>query len=164
MNYIKRITHWCSLVIYLLIILYAVLCLPAIVGYKPLVVLSGSMEPTFKTGSVIYYKNVEKEDLKNGDIVTYVLRNNFVSHRIVKINNNMMITKGDANEENDPIEINMDRIVGRDLNFSVPILGYYVQFINSHLVLTTVLSIIILLSEFLFTNTEIFDIDFKRKE
>ena len=103
MEIIKKIIHFLSNIIYILITLYVIICLPMLFNYKPLVVLSGSMEPTLPTGSVIYYHPVEESDLKVGDIVTFKLKDNktLVSHRITSINNGIIQTKGDANNSVD---------------------------------------------------------------
>ncbi|MBR1386457.1 MAG: signal peptidase I [Bacilli bacterium] len=164
MKILKKAIHYISIILYLLICIYAIVCLPMLFGYKPLVVLSGSMEPTFKAGSIIYYKEVNSyNDLKKGDIITYRYKNNYVSHRIVDMNNNLFETKGDANKVSDPINISFDRVIGKDSNISIPYLGYYIELINNHIILSIVFSIIILVSEFLFTDNVIFDIN-KRKE
>ncbi len=55
MKIFKTIVHSLSYVCYLFIIVYALVCLPYIFGYKPLVVLTGSMEPTFTISRVTYY-------------------------------------------------------------------------------------------------------------
>ena len=68
-NIIKKIVHILSYIAYILIGLYGIVCVPMIMGYKPVVVLSGSMEPTYHVGSVIYYHQVNKEDLKEQDVI-----------------------------------------------------------------------------------------------
>jgi len=99
MEFIKKVIHVSAIISYLFILLYLVVCIPLIFGRHPIVVLSGSMEETYKVGSVIYYKKVLKEDLKVGDVITYKDYNNdIVSHRIVSINNDFIKTKGDAND------------------------------------------------------------------
>ena len=80
---IKSIIHFLSYICYILIGLYVLVLIPQIFGYHPLVVLSGSMSPNLKVGSIVYYHKVEENDLKIGDIITYKLDDKFVSHRIV---------------------------------------------------------------------------------
>ena len=72
MAIVKRFVHVIAQIIYVLIVIYALVCAPMIFGYKPLVVLSGSMEPSFSTGSVVYYTKVSTSDLKAGDIITFL--------------------------------------------------------------------------------------------
>lgn len=160
---LKKIVHILANICYTFIGIYALICLPMVIGYKPLVVLSGSMEPSIKTGSIIYYSKVQEKDLKVGDIITFKTetKKEYVSHRINSIEDGKYETKGDANEVADPIKITYDQIVGKDLNISIPFLGYYVKFANEHVYLIIVVAII-LISEYLLSNT--LDIDKKKGE
>ncbi len=159
---VKKIVHIFSLIIYVLISIYVVICIPVIFGYKPLVVLSGSMEPKLKEGGIIYYKKTDIDKLKVGDIITFKINGNtIVSHRIEKINENTFVTKGDANNTVDREEVPFDDYLGKDTNFCIPILGYYIKFINSNL-LIIIPVIIILISEFFLSNKNN-DIDDKER-
>ena len=42
-----------------------------VVGIRTYAVVSGSMEPTYPTGSLLYVKSVDAEDLKVGDAITF---------------------------------------------------------------------------------------------
>ena len=155
---VKKVVHIISYIIYILIGIYALLCAPMLFGYKPLVVLSGSMEPTYKVGSVLYYKQVDIKELKVGDPITFKLdEGSIVSHRITKINANGVITKGDANNTVDPKEVKFTNILGRDAKLSIPFVGFYVKFINDHLFISIPI-IAILILEFFLSNKN-FDID-----
>lgn len=157
---IKKIVHWLALITYVLIGIYALVCIPMIFKHYPLVVLSGSMEPTFKTGSIIYYTKVSKEELKENDVITFKIEGDkFVSHRIVSINDDLIETKGDANNSSDPNKIRFEDIEGKDASINIPYVGYYIHFINSNVVIVIILAVIILVSEFLLSNTEAFDIN-----
>ena len=153
MEIIKKIIHFLSNIIYILITLYVIICLPMLFNYKPLVVLSGSMEPTLPTGSVIYYHPVEESDLKVGDIVTFKLKDNktLVSHRITSINNGNIQTKGDANNSVDSLDLTYSSIMGVDSNIYIPYVGYFIQFVNEHLYLVAIV-VTILVLEFLLSN------------
>ena len=73
-------------------------------------VLTGSMKPTLKPGNVIV---VEKTDsFKVKDIVSYKKGDKIVTHRIIKIEGDKVITKGDANNVADPA-INKKDIIGK---------------------------------------------------
>ena len=56
MGTIKKVVHILSNIAYVAVLIYLLVSLPIFIGYKPLVVLSGSMEPTYKVGSIIYYE------------------------------------------------------------------------------------------------------------
>ena len=74
-------------------------------GASPLIVVTGSMEPTIHIKEFIIIKEMEKYHVN--DIVTYKNQeNNFVTHRIVEINGENIITRGDNNTINDePIKL-----------------------------------------------------------
>ena len=58
-----------------------------IVGFTPYAVLSGSMEPAFHVGSLIYVKSVDPEDIKVGDAITFRLsgEDTAATHRVIEI-------------------------------------------------------------------------------
>lgn len=62
-------------------------------------VASGSMEPTLNIGDVIISK--QTNDYEIDDIITYKIDNSYVTHRIIKIENEQIITQGDANQSED---------------------------------------------------------------
>ena len=70
-------------------------------GYVILEVVSGSMEPTIKVGDLIVI-NTKDQHYQENDIVTFYDTNGaFVTHRIVSIQDDKMITKGDNNNTSD---------------------------------------------------------------
>ena len=140
----------------------AIVCIPMIFGHHPVVVLSGSMKPTYKVGSVIYYKKVSQKELKVGDVITFNANNNkMVSHRIANIDNGFIETKGDANKVSDVNKIRYENVRGKVGKLSIPYVGYYIKTVNDNLTLVVIVTIIILVSEFLISNTEAFDINNK---
>lgn len=151
MNILKKIVHLLSSICYVLIIIYALVCIPYLFGYKPLVVLTGSMEPTFKVGSIIYYKHVNQNELKEGDIITFSMENYVVSHRINKIEDGLYETKGDANNTADAKRITYNDILGKDLNINIPYLGFYVKFFKDNMYILVIFALI-LLSDFILSN------------
>lgn len=118
--------------LYILISIYLIIFIPSIWGEKPLVVISGSMEPTLKVGGILYYKQEKIKDFKEGDILVYQLNDIIISHRIVKILDNSFITKGDNSETIDINEVSEYQILGRGTNWSIPYIGYYADFIYNH--------------------------------
>ena len=73
--------------------------MPMPFGYGAAVVLSGSMEPTFATGDLIVVK--AREDYSVDDIVVYQNGSMLVVHRIMEIDGETVITRGDANNVDD---------------------------------------------------------------
>jgi len=106
-----------------------------LIGWDVYVVLSGSMEPVYKTGAIIYVDDVDVSQLETGDVITYkVNADTMVTHRIVEVvqqdGQAMYRTKGDANEVEDGSLISQSQVVGSPV-FTIPYLGYLVQFIQS---------------------------------
>ena len=162
MGVIKKIVHLLAIISYALIIIYAIVCIPMIFGHHPVVVLSGSMQPTYKVGSVIYYKKVSEKELKEGDVITFNANNNkMVSHRIANIDKVLIETKGDANNVSDVNKIRYENVRGKVGKLSIPYVGYYIKMVNDNLTLVVIAAVIILVSEFLISNAEAFDINKK---
>lgn len=83
---------------------------PSFFGYYFYRVLSGSMEPSIEIGDYVLVK--EDDDLVVGDVITYKVDNNFITHRIVDITSDTIVTKGDNNNtSDDPILYN--QVVGK---------------------------------------------------
>ena len=107
-------------------------------GITPYTVLSGSMEPTYHVGSLIYVKKADPKDLKVGDPLTYVIEGGtVVTHRIVDIIENeedpsdiRFKTKGDNNNTEDGTPVNAKNVLGKPV-FTIPLLGYLAHFIQT---------------------------------
>lgn len=89
---------------------------PSFLGYKPLIVLSGSMEPVFYSGDLVLVHEVNQDTLREGDIVAFREGNSIVTHRIQAINvedeQRQYITKGDNNNTEDRITVTDEKIEG----------------------------------------------------
>ena len=108
-----------------------------IVGLTPYVVLSGSMEPTYHTGSLIYDKKVDPFALKEGDVITFMVsEDTLATHRIVGVvpdedepGTIRFRTKGDANDAEDGTLVHYKNVVGTPV-FTIPYLGYFSNWIT----------------------------------
>ena len=58
---------------------------PDFLGYKPFIVLSGSMEPSIMTGDMVFVKETDPDSLKVGDVIAYKSGSAVVTHRIVEV-------------------------------------------------------------------------------
>ncbi len=116
----------------ILIIIYLIIFIPVLWGKRPLVVISGSMEPILKVGGILYYEKINLDDFKKDDILVYQLNEHIVSHRIVNINEYGFETKGDNNNSNDSYIVDKNNVIGRGNNWSIPYIGYYADFIYNH--------------------------------
>lgn len=124
LNIIKKTLDYLAtfMIIIGLIIIILHLC-----NIKQYVVVSGSMEPKIKTGSVVFINHNYKYDkLKENDVIAFKLKSgSVVTHRIVKITKEGIVTKGDANKKEDGITTE-NNYVGK-LLFSIPYVGYIIK-------------------------------------
>lgn len=109
----------------LIIVVGGIFLLLYLIGIKPYVVLSGSMEPTIKTGSLCFINShVNYDSIKEKDIIAFKLNNGtLVTHRVVNINSNGIETKGDNNDALDGVITTQKNYVGKN-SFWIPYLGY----------------------------------------
>lgn len=134
---------------YILIIGILVVAAPMITGYKPVVVLTGSMEPTYPVGSIIYYKGASFEDIEDGDPITFSVgndKNAVVTHRVVEKDETTksFITKGDNNATPDTNPVPYSNVMGKVMDYHLPVVGYFVQYIKNFFVIGGVFIILIL--------------------
>jgi signal peptidase len=127
-----------TILVAFMVILALLLVGPRAAGMQVFVVLSGSMEPTYQTGSIIYVKDVDPMTLKEGDPVTFrAAEDTIVTHRIIEVipdednpNNQYFRTKGDANEVADGSLVDPAQVIGTP-KFSIPYLGFALTYIQS---------------------------------
>lgn len=99
-----------------------------VLGLKPQIVVSGSMEPTIPTGSLLMAKEVSAAEIEVGDIVTLDRPNNggLVTHRVTSVeqqHTNWEVTmRGDANAADDPFPYTV-RTAGK-IVATIPWVGY----------------------------------------
>ena len=96
---------------------------PSVFGFSVLRIQTGSMEPEYKTGSVIVAKKTDADDLKVGDVISFYSTNKDIAHkvnthRIVEVNRlqsgmKEFVTKGDANSEKDEDPVLSTRVIGK---------------------------------------------------
>jgi signal peptidase len=127
MKTIARIYEKLIWIITICVILAAVLVTaPKAVGIYPYIILSASMEPTIPTGSLVYV-NTKDTQVSEGDIVTFFLSNGTdeinVTHRVEKITEEGIVTKGDNNDVEDLNLLIPDRVIGK-YAFHIPGAGY----------------------------------------
>ena len=101
--------------------------------YKPVVILTGSMNPVLEKGDIVVYNKIEFNDIKVNDIIVYSLGEISVIHRVHKItyqdNKQVLITKGDNNNSIDVSPVSEDQVLGKVL-FKVKKIGYPTIWVN----------------------------------
>lgn len=91
--------------------------MPGVFGIKPAVVLSGSMEPSIRTGDLIFIHEADIGELKEGDVICYLSSGTAVTHRIVSVTDGedgspRFVTQGDANNTEDRLPVTADQVEG----------------------------------------------------
>jgi signal peptidase len=111
------------------------------------------MEPILKVGGLMYYKKINIDDFKTDDILVYRTKEHIVSHRVVKKLNSSFITKGDVNDIVDS-EVYNQNVLGRGTNFSIPLLGYFADFIYYHKYILIIIFGLIIIDQIIHKDKE----------
>jgi signal peptidase len=116
----------------------------SILGYRYYDILTGSMEPTYSVGDLIFVKVTGAENISVGDPITFnpgATDDSYLTHRVVeKIEDyqgtgvTCFRTKGDANESEDPFIIDESRVIGV-VKLHIPFFGYVVKFVQYHYIM-----------------------------
>ena len=130
----KKILDTITTTLVVLVVVFAVFLMGTrLMGYQVFNVVSGSMEPTYSVGDLLYVKEVDPDGIKVGDPITFVLNEDLVvaTHRVIEIDaeNRHFYTKGDANDTADAAPVHFNNVVGVP-QFSIPLLGYVSDYIQ----------------------------------
>lgn len=88
MKKLQKVWNVFTTALVVLVLLVAVLLVGVrLIGMKPLYVMSGSMEPAFHVGSLIFVQETAPADIKVGDPITYTINENgdYSTHRVIEI-------------------------------------------------------------------------------
>ncbi len=109
-----------------------------LIGLQIYAVLSGSMEPTYHVGSLIYVKKVDDPTkIEEGTPITFMLSEDTIAtHRVVGVvpdeQDPSVVryrTKGDANDAEDGGLVHYKNVIGTPV-FTIPGLGYLANYIQ----------------------------------
>lgn len=137
-NVVIKVLKIVSTVLVAIVLLLAVLFVGVrIFGVDVYTVLSGSMEESYPTGSLIYVKDVNPADLRENDVITFRLGGSAIAtHRIIELvpdsRDPSVIrfrTKGDSNDTADGTLVEFDEVIGQPV-FMIPYLGYLAYLIQ----------------------------------
>lgn len=132
-NTLKKVWNFISTTVVVFVVIFAVLLIGVrLFGVQVYSVISGSMEPEYPVGSLIYVKEVDPSEIKVADVITYVLPSETPStHRVVRIDeeNQLFYTKGDANKTEDGAPVHFKNLIGTPV-FKIPYLGYVAYYIQ----------------------------------
>lgn len=134
MQTIKKVWGIVSWVLVCVVVLAAVFLMGSrLLGYRVFNIVSGSMEPVYHVGDLIYVQEVDPNTIQPGDVITFVLNEDLVvaTHRVVRIDaeKQRFYTKGDANETEDGGSVHFKNLIGVP-RFNIPGLGHVSDFIQ----------------------------------
>jgi signal peptidase I len=118
------------------IVLLAVMVAPRLTGLTLEPILSGSMEPTIRTGALIGIASTDPAQIEVGDIIGFHVAgmDTPVCHRVIELvqtdQGPGFKTKGDANSDADTWTVSPNDIIGK-VYFNISSLGYVAKFIKT---------------------------------
>lgn len=115
---------WIALILIVSLTAYIMICnmqgrAASVFGISIIKVVSGSMEPSIHDGDYIIIKKADSSELEAGDIICFYSTDDDIygmlnTHRIVKrLDDDSYVTKGDANNTEDPSAVTADNIIGK---------------------------------------------------
>lgn len=134
----KRIWNIMTGMLVAVVIVLAILLIGVrLVGIMPYTVLSGSMEPEYHVGSMIYVVSVDPTSLDVRDPVTFYLDSTTVAtHRVIEVIDDdknpgakYYRTQGDANDDPDSELLHSSKVIGKPI-FTIPYLGFLSNYIQ----------------------------------
>ncbi|WP_257350451.1 signal peptidase I SipW [Pseudalkalibacillus decolorationis] len=178
LKWVSNITSWVLIAVFVVMIFMVVSSKasggePNFYGYQLKSVLSGSMEPTFDTGSIIAVDpTIDKQKLKKGDIITFKENaETLITHRIIEVKNSgnhvQYITKGDNNDGADLEPVLAENVVAKYEGFTIPFVGYFMNFANSKIgtaILLVIPGILLIIYSVFTIWKSIKEIDIPKKE
>lgn len=113
--------------------------LPMVFGVSPVIVISGSMYPTFDAGDMIVLQKVDPTEIQKDDVICYFAdhdKNTAITHRVVEVQTGsdgspVFVTRGDANNTEDRTAVTADMVQGRYTGVCIPNLGNVAVFLQS---------------------------------
>lgn len=159
MKYILKIFKIFFVLIFILLILLNLVLLfskfvlkkeyPDILGYSYFEVLTGSMRNEINISDIVIVKS--QANYQVGDIITYKSKNYVVTHRVVKVEENILVTKGDANNISDE-PIYKNQVIGKVVH-KIEKAGIYIK-VFTDIKVIILMFIIIMLIVFIISEIE----------
>lgn len=129
---IGKVVSW-SVLILLIIVITGLVFVYFSPDYNLYLVKGQSMEPSISMGDVVLtgpQGGLLSGEVEPGTIVTYINGNTPVTHRVIAVEGNNIITKGDAVEDPDSKPVPISTICGVYL-IRIPYLGYLSNFMRT---------------------------------
>ena len=120
---------------------------PDFFGYKTFSIISGSMEPKININDIVIVKNVDKNQIKINDIITFKIEDETITHRVINIkqidNKLIYTTKGDSNEVTDIEKIEYNQIEGKYVG-KIPKIGKLLSILKNKYIFGLILIFLII--------------------
>ncbi|HAT4252937.1 TPA: signal peptidase I [Clostridium perfringens] len=126
-------------------------------GYRVYDILTGSMSPTIKPGSLVVVKEISPDKVKVNDVITFKsdITNNVTTHRAIKVIDSNgkieFITKGDANNTQDPVSLDEKLLIGKVI-FQIPYLGGILRYVQNNKFIFIFIFLFIILVDFILNS------------
>lgn len=134
---LRAISHACTIIGGILLVAVALLALsatvvPRFMGLQSYAIVSGSMEPEFPVGSLVYAEAATPDELAVGEVAVFWRNDEVVIHRVEENHpeSGELVTKGDANDGIDAHPALYENVIGRAVN-KVPGIGYFIMALGS---------------------------------
>ena len=102
-----------------------------------------SYDNQIATYSIIGLDKVEENELKLYDVIAFKNNENeIIIHRIIGIENDRYLTRGDANDSTDSYRPVFEDVIGVYNEFNIPYLGIFIIFLQSNSGIVTVIAIL----------------------
>lgn len=130
---IFKIIEWLLFLILLgILFLVASPLLPTKEYISTHVIMSGSMEPAIKTGSIVF-STLQTDEINRGDVIVFTSPTDTettIVHRIMEIEDGMYITKGDNNDNEDEWGVPNNSVKGK-VFLTIPYVGHAIEWMKT---------------------------------
>lgn len=129
--------------------------IPSFFGYKPLTVLTNSMQPKLSAGDMVFVKTKKASDVKVGEIITFKVtetNTKLITHRVIRVTDKGFLTKGDNNNVQDNWVVKPADVIG-EVSTIIPKAGLVAKFVSGPIGF----SIFIILPLLLFILMEVYE-------
>ena len=122
---------------------------PDVFGIKTFTIISGSMEPNISVNDLVIIKEVEKSEIKKGDIISFKINGETITHRVINVETDingetLYTTQGDANNIQDYNKIKYENIEGKYIG-KIPKIGGILIALKSKEKLTIIIVVLLLI-------------------
>lgn len=93
------------------------------------IVVTDSMVPALRAGDLVFLQPIN-ELITPGMVISYDFQGKLITHRVVEVVGDMLVTKGDNNQEVDPWRVPFSNVIGEP-NLRIPYAGYLLEFVKS---------------------------------